>query len=215
MLIGEINLGKGISVCLIDEDGITDGYEFLSQIVDIINDKEIIISSLFYKSNVVNLNTNEKVRITFTHDSGVYSFDGKNIESINEEGILFYRISKASEIQRIQRREHFRIPLSVPIIFQFMIENEEKYGQGFTKDISGGGVKFVCDEHFQLGDTLNIFVSVSSNVEISTSGQVTRCYLAEGNKHEISLAFENLDFKQRESLIKYIFDIQRDNLKKR
>lgn len=216
MQINELKIGKKIYVSVKCEDDVLDkDCELPSQIVDIIDENEFIISAPFYKANVITLQMDDYLNIAFTYENGLYIFDGKVIWSHEENGITLYRIKVKSKIQKLQRRQHFRLIHTVPIVFQWLRDGQEKYGQGMTKDISGGGLKFVCGDKFQTDELLDIFVRLGPDMEIKTSGKVKRCDIISEHRYEVSITFESLSFGKREVLIKYIFDLQRDNLKNR
>lgn len=214
MIASQLKIGKKIYVCPNINNSLIENHEFVSQVEDVINENEFVISLPLYKSNTLRLNVGDRIKITFTHDHGLYVFEGETVKEIVEGDLLLYRIRVISEIQRIQRREYFRVTTNVPIVYQYVSHSGEVYGQGITKDLSGGGVKFVCSEKLHVGDIINIYINFEEEIEINTMGKVIRCDKTEAEKYEVSLNFINLDFAQRESLIKYIFKIQRENLRK-
>lgn len=213
MLLSQLRLGKGIYVSIFNEKYPKGSTDFPSQIVDIINESEIIISALFYKGNAINLCMGDRVRVTFTHENGLFTFDGETTEIISEEGLLFYKLVLYDSIQRLQRREYFRITINIPLIYQMIKEDKEVYGKGITKDISGGGVRFVCSNKLDDGDKINVFVNLEPNIELAVLAKVIRCVQVEAKKYETCIEFITLDYNQRENLIKYIFDMQRNILR--
>jgi c-di-GMP-binding flagellar brake protein YcgR len=215
MQIEELKIGKKIKIILkrIDET-IDENYELPSQIVDINDNSQFVISSPFYKSNTIALEIGDELIINFTHESGLYFFLGHVIGADEDAGKTFYTIKVASEIKRLQRREHFRLHVAVPIVYQFVSIDKEGYGQGTTKDVSGGGLMFVSNEQIEIGQVLDIFVRFSQELELKTMAEVIRCNRESPGKYEVSVLFCQLSFGKRETLIKYLFNLQRDNLKK-
>lgn len=218
MLISQLSLGKKVYISSnIDSEGndINNFYEYVSQIVDIINEKEFVISTPLLKGDSIDFKAGDEVKVGFTHENGLFVLEGEIRDVVNENGLMFYRVYVISDIKRLQRREHFRVLIHLPIIYKIVRENKDLYGQGLTKDISGGGLKFVCSDEIEVGETVNIFLKLNSNIELKAIGEVIRRNLIEARKYEISLVFVDLDFSQRESLIKQIFEIQRDYLKRK
>ena len=214
MLLSQINIGKKIYISLKRIDDIIEqNYELPSQIVDIVDESLIVISSPFYKSNIISLEIGDELTITFTHENGLYMFEGKTIELVDEEGIILYVVKVTSDIQRLQRRENFRVPINVPIVYQYFLNTNELYGQGMVKDISGGGLKFICSDELKEGIKLDIFARLSNDFELKTCAKVIRCCFIEQSKYEISLTFEGLTFGRKENIIRFMFGLQRDNLK--
>lgn len=215
MQIEELRIGKKIYITLkrIDE-AIEQNYELPSQIVDIIDNNNFIILSPFYKGNVIELQAGDELIVNLTHENGIYFFLGLVIDIINEEGRAYYSVKVSSDIKKLQRREHFRLEITVPIVYQYITDNDKDIqGQGVTKDVSGGGLKFVSSSEIKVGQSLDIFVRFSQELEIKTSAKVIRCSRAGHEKYDISILFGQLSFGKRETLIKYIFNLQRDNLK--
>jgi c-di-GMP-binding flagellar brake protein YcgR len=81
------------------------------------------------------------------------------IESVESDGSCWMTLSKDSQVEKFQNRNHVRIAMITP--FQFEYQSEEGKWlpmSARTVDLSGGGVKFTCPQAFEKGTILKIFL---------------------------------------------------------
>ena len=108
------------------------------------------------------------------------------------------------------------------IIFEIEGILKEKWeeGVGITKDISGGGVRFLSDTKINPGSIIEIKLELPMYPYcISAEAEVLEAKLIKDQdgkeKFEHRVKFINIDEDEREDLIKYLFERQRIYLKER
>ncbi len=80
----------------------------------------------------------------------------------------------------MDRREHLRFRLRVPVTYSWRLDGAEVYGTGFSRDISTHGIFIVCDDLPPEKSTVQLEVSLpSENVQgsricLRAAGQVVR-----------------------------------------
>lgn len=216
MLIDQFKIGKKIGIFINRLNGVLEhDFKLRSQIADILSQNEFLILAPILKGKPVNLGIGDKLLITFAYgEDGLFVFEAETRELIvDTNGILLYRVVALTEVEKLQRREHFRMPLQVPIVYQAKKDGRDVYGQGLTCDISGGGVRFVCGNYFEIGDVINVFIRLEPDIDLRTQVEITRVETDGYKRYEVSAIF-SLEFLEREKIIKHIFEIQREKLKK-
>ena len=91
----------------------------------------------------------------------------------------------------------------------------ETYTKTVTRDISGGGVCLVTDEKFSAGTLLEAFLKLDRKIRFV--GVVARSIpIREKGKllYETGIEFKIIENKDRERVISYVFETQREQLKK-
>lgn len=79
-------------------------------------------------------------------------------------------------------------------------------------DISGGGIKIVCNEAHNVGDP--IIVSFNVPQEINVLCSVVRVEKSnENNKYRVALKYEGIEERVRDKIIQFIFNKLREQSK--
>ncbi len=82
-------------------------------------------------------------------------------------------------------------------------------------NISGGGMRFKCQDRFQVGDMLTIKTFLPTHARIiSMKCEVVRSLEIDGGGSEVSVKYIDMDETIREKIIRYIFSEQRKHLRK-
>ncbi|WP_291636429.1 flagellar brake domain-containing protein [Clostridium sp.] len=201
---------------------------------------EILVDEKYFNSNIQDV-TEEYIAISIPTNSGEYIplSKGTVIDVIYCEGENFYKfqstvigrkfenipillISKPKEIKKIQRRKYVRIPLIGTVKYKNLknepktkpstVENSE-YLQAILVDLSGGGLRVKVSEEIVLNDSLLVSLTVNKE-DIFIVGQVMRIVKDDDGRNVCGLSFEFLDNITRERIIKYIFQLMREQMKK-
>ncbi|MEK6264158.1 MAG: PilZ domain-containing protein, partial [Clostridium sp.] len=138
------------------------------------------------------------------------------------ENIPILLISKPREIKRIQRRKYVRVPIISTVRYK-NLKNEPKtnpksiakseYLQAILLDLSGGGMKIKISEEIKLSHFLLICLTIN-NEDIFIVGQAMRIIKDDDGRFNCGLSFEFLDNATREKIIKLIFQLMREQMKK-
>lgn len=131
---------------------------------------------------------------------------------------LALQLPNLKEIKRIQRREFVRIQTNVDIALYFQ-NSKMKPLITVTQDISGGGARVVIPSSLPMKhhrQALDLYFILNSNQfgfeYVHTKAEIVRTHFEYG-VHSLSLKFLLLNEQERQKIISYCFDIQRENRK--
>ena len=161
------------------------------------------------------------VEVIYYEEENIYKFKSSVIGR-RFENIPIILLSKPTEIQKIQRRKYFRIPLISSIKYKNLknepktdprtIENSE-YSKALLVDLSGGGMKVKVSQQVNLNDFLMVSLTIH-NESILIVGQAKRIVKDDEGRYTCGLSFEYLEDSTRETIIKFIFQLMREQMKK-
>lgn len=193
-----LNMVKDI-VCLGDKiqlkkiktnnlDGTRDNV-YISQLLDFLEDDKAYIAMPIEKGHVIPLSIDEKYVLTFYSNKGLYSCNATIINRFKSDKIHVLVVLFTSELQKIQRREYYRLDCLLDMTY-YMISNkeislrdriknpiikeEEKAAliqeletiknidiNGTVIDLSGGGARFVSNSPLNKNDNVMISMNLS------------------------------------------------------
>jgi c-di-GMP-binding flagellar brake protein YcgR len=141
--------------------------DFLTRVEDIRRDS-FILEMPIRQTGELHLSKGDKVEVSYSRADAVYSFKA-SILDLFEGDAKTIRISKGSQIDRIQRRRYVRLDISGKISFHKIAEGEESQEglgpelNGVLLNISAGGLLF------------------ESPVKIKTSGFIVLSFTLKGS----------------------------------
>lgn len=186
--------------------------EYSSRIIDIEQDGEIfIIETPLKKMQLVMLMNGSKLNMIYMLENlGVLSCDIEVVDKLKENGIPLIRVKRVSNIKKIQRRNFFRLETALDVtirkIDDIIVEKVK------TIDISGGGMRIISNQKFEINDIVKINFNIN-NKEYEFDSKVVKTN-EDKDRKEVSLQFIEILEKDRNEIIKYIFDKQREGIKK-
>ncbi len=158
-------------------------------------------------------------RITYADQIAMYNFETTILE-VSGVSRLNIVITLPDKVNRTQRRNYVRIDVRLPLEYYRLKDglatNFTNY-QTTTKDISGGGLRFTSDFLIALGTELETIIDIPGQGKINAIAQVVRCIpTGRGNvvKYSIGVEFTLIEKKDRERIIRYLFEHQRELRKK-
>lgn len=154
-----------------------------------------------------------KVKVSFSDRSAVFSFLSEIIVlKPGNPGILI--LGRPVNMTRIQRRNFVRLDAKLKVVTN-KIDEDKKSAEFFTAtttDISGGGVLLGCDSQLNVGEEMEAIIFISENQTVSAIGRIVRVTELSASskyKYSVGLEFTNIKEPERDKIIKYIFDQQR------
>ncbi|WP_298837182.1 flagellar brake protein [Clostridium sp.] len=201
---------------------------------------EILINEKYFNSNIQDI-TEDYIAISIPSSAGEYVplskgsiidvlyYAEENLYKFKSiiigrkfENIPILLIAKPEQVKRIQRRRYVRVPL-VKTAKYINLKNEpkvnlstiddSKYLKAVLVDLSGGGMRVKVSEKISPNDFLFISLTVNDE-EVLIVGQTKRIMKDDEGRFICGLSFEFLDNGTREQLIKYIFQLMRNQMKK-
>lgn len=182
-----------------------------------------------------------RLDFVFYTNTGVYRCAAQVKERYIRENICLMLVAPKTPLEKFQRREYYRFGCAMDMQYLKITEEEAAmediaelkehhritYPEDFVKDaiavdISGGGMRFVGNEPGGMGDYLVISIRLKSDridYLLEIVGRILLCQKKESgkkeDKYEYRINFLMKNQKEREIIIKYIFEQERINRQKR
>lgn len=201
---------------------------------------EILIDEKYFKSNIQDV-TEEYIAISIPINSGQYLplskgailevlyYEEENLYKFKSsvigrkfENIPILLISIPVEIKKIQRRKYVRVPIISTVKYKNLKNNPKvnpstlgnsDYLKAIVVDLSGGGMKVKISEEIKLSDFLLVALTINDE-DIIIVGQAKRIIKDDDGRFDCGLSFELLDNTTREKIIKLIFQLMREQMRK-
>lgn len=147
----------------------------------------------------------DEIYCTLFTEFGLRSFKSIVIE-INKFLIIDYN---PKDLEIIYKREFIRVQETMPA--KIFINDE--IINVFTKDIGGGGIKFLCEKELEINSMCTMSISLNfGDVPIKIDGRIVKYNYFKEN--EYLLMFDNINENIRSKIIKKCLDIQAEQIRK-
>lgn len=182
--------------------------------VEEVGERLLAVGALFDQGEVIPLREGTKVKITFWDEVAAYAFEAKIMQRIAVPVSLFV-LELPDSIAKVQRRNYVRVPAFYPITFQSVTrEGLSALYKGTMLDLSGGGMRFSTKERLENKSLLYAHLELPSG-ELRSPVRVHRVEkMEESKRYCISGEFQEISERERDRIIRCVFDIQRAMRKK-
>lgn len=216
----EVEVGTSVTIALGQHSKEGGQISYRSKIIDR-NESELIID---YPVNIddylqLPIRTNQVVDIEYITKGSVYKFPAKIIRIIESPIESFViNVPNEADITKIQRREYVRINVDVNVAVHSINDSFTPFIT-VTQDISGGGLAIITPDNITLseGEKVDLYLVLKSKysdfVYLRVEGEIIRTTVYNGVR-STSLRFHFDDERDRQKIIKYCFEIQREKLKR-
>ena len=200
----------------------------------IINNKvEISWNDGYYKSNIENVEEGsisisipikdgqyiplrkfEQVEVIYYQGNNIYKFYTKVIDR-QIDRIPIIVLGYPTEVFKVQRRKFVRVPIICTIEYSKIEKQPQSILKAFMVDLSGGGMRMrvKLDEGVALKNLIKAYIPVGEE-HLEVKGEIVRLEKDEVNKDYIcGVNFIDVNDKIREKLIKFIFQVMRNQMK--
>lgn len=217
------------------EDGIGEQKKtYKSQIYDLRSEERLEVTMPMEQAKLVLLPIGMEYTIYFYTANGMYQCNARVAERYKTGNIFILVMDLTTDLSKFQRREFYRFECAIALEFR-ELEEEEKEAlanqttyysldlalkQGVIVDISGGGMRFVSREKMAVNSLLYTKFSMPVNNEMITyhlSGRVLSVKEMENKPgaYEARLQYLNIEQEEREEIIKFIFEEERKQRKRK
>lgn len=181
------------------------------------------IATPIKKSMIVPISIGQDLTLSFGVDTCIYKFPSSVIKRVAEPvPMLFVKYPLEKEIQRIQRRYYVRVNAVTPIEYGILdpTDKDNKNVEllpGNTIDLSGGGLQFITKHNVPENKLLQINLNLNNEKLIVFAKPARiRPYPDEKDRQywAVGVQFINISESERDKIIKYVFDWQREMRKK-
>lgn len=197
------------------------GNDYYKSSIEDIGDNSISISIPIKDGQYVPLRSGETVEAIYYYEKDIYKFYSTVIDRKIDK-IPIIRLVYPEEVFKIQRRRFVRVPIVCSIIYSKLIykgnnsnlDKSQSKLKAIITDLSGGGMKVKIKEDIKKGDILLSHI-VIENSEVEVKGKVVRVEKDSENKLNVcGISFIDLDERTREKIIRFIFQIMREQMRK-
>lgn len=206
-----INIGDRIEIIKITTKS---ERTYPSQILDIINEGNYLISGPIWQNQIIPMHKGEKIKISYVvKNKGRYAFDALVIRR-EYKNIYILEIQKISNIKKYQMRRYYRFNISIPVIKEFVLktkaEDEILIEECKTKDISGSGFRLYSNYKHDVGDIVKCKFKIDDHF-MDIKGKIVRTEEIDTFDYKYSLGIDFIDIseKDRDIIIKFIFKQER------
>lgn len=216
---------------------------YVSSVFDTTPTGEVLINMPTNAGKVVVLPMDLRYEFIFNCNGPMYKAEGEVTGRAKKESFYLLRVKLTTELTKFQRRQYYRLETMMPLIYIGIDEETAlketidevndavkdaagdvgfvSRGIGTIMDISGGGIRFINDSPLEDTHYFLLNFQFESEADNSTkkymsvvAKKVASDYKRLANKYEHRTKFLFKDEKDRELLIKYIFDEERRLRKK-
>lgn len=219
---GEIHVAKGIKIhdkVFISTKPEEDfHYLYVNRVEEILGEHLFLISASAPGGRFTKPILTREYHFFFYTDGGVLQTKGSilDFQLLNETLVL--RI-ETGEYKHIQRRLFYRVNLMVPFSFTRVLDALRPDGnvpayRGIARDLSGGGLRFVSSVPLEVNEHILCKLTLKGT-PMTVEGQVLSVEpLAGGREYMCRVEMININSRQQEAIIQYVFDRQNEMLKK-
>ncbi len=180
-----------------------------------VDGRKINVNAPVINEKTVDFPEGLKVAIVFWDEICAYVVETKIIGRDNLVSPA-YTLELPDNFARIQRREFVRVEGVFTVFYRIAFQGkvQVEWQKGYTMDLSGGGTKFISNNSYEIGTLLNIHLMLA-NVEIYTLARVCRTEPSERRGRSlVAVEFVALVERDRDNIIRCVFDLQRTMRKK-
>jgi len=120
------------------------------------------------------------------------------------------------KVHKAQRRNYLRIP--VELLCNWRIPEDDTFHKGIVIDLSGGGCLLKTQQELSEGSKIQLELTLPDKPTLVLNAQAVRVLNRDDKSnivYHIGLEFENIRENHRDVIVKYLFDLQRESIKKR
>lgn len=236
----EIKIGTRFEFEMLNNRDEKVGNTFVTQLLEHQSDSSIVISAPISESRVIFVPTGITIRLTFVHNlNGLLGLRAR-VRSKEIRGNIAVLIAEPDQdIEKIQRREHYRLDVITDALIWPVVEDIESVDpengtngsetqtsgkptdiapiKAYTRNLSGSGCCVICDTSYPKNTELMIELDLTDNIVFRAKCVILRCEIVEvkrGKSYELGMRFTEISSRDQDNLIRYIFEQQRKLLKK-
>lgn len=207
---------------------------YLSKVSDIVSDERLEIIMPMEKTKLVLLSVDEEYELSFLAKKGIFQCKARVVDRYKVDGIYILLFELISNLRKNQRREFYRFSCIINMCSRELTETETEslrnnkleleeglaVNRGVIVDISGGGLRFVSEYKYEPGTIIYVTYNLQfggREKSYEFTAKVLKSKQLENRKeqYEHRIQYLNIADKQREEIIRFIFEEERRNRQKR
>lgn len=192
--------------------------QYVSRVDNINEDGTIDVLIPISKRRIVYIKNDTILKVIIAKEGAIYEFKAEIVSKLF--GVVpLLKLNRISDIQKIQRRNYFRLKSVKTIQLRKVIDLKEAiYGERFDVsmvDISGGGLAFNSEIELDINGLIEVSLDLNSNTT-NLLGKIVRADKNEERvkKFSYGVNFEKITEIERNIIMRYIYEEQRKLAKK-
>lgn len=187
--------------------------------VDNVDNRAITLAHPTVNGGLIPLAAGHAVRLEYTQTGCKIAFNTRVVDSGEHDGIVMIKVAvpDRSEVERQQLRDFVRQEATLGLIFKVLSAPDAEENPrpdvlhtSWTRDISGSGAQVLCPEPYPSRVQMEIKLDVGGTV-LHLVGEVIRpVQKAREKEWWVALRFVGMSERDRDVIIRYIFNVQRD-----
>jgi c-di-GMP-binding flagellar brake protein YcgR len=191
---------------------------YTSHVAEIMNEDLMLVHAPISEGRTVKLPLEEEYGFLFFALDGLYKGKGTVLGHYMQNEALLTEIG-VDECERIRQRSFFRIDVTVDLTFSRLADSEEAGDmpdyKGTIRNISGSGMSFQTNILLEPAEMILCWFTLNSNF-IMVNGKLLeyRGGPDDSGSFEYRMEFVSIESITQDKIIQYIFERQREMLKK-
>jgi c-di-GMP-binding flagellar brake protein YcgR len=154
--------------------------------------------------------------VTIRGDTALYRFHTIVLDRRVTDGVPALYVEKPARIEKVQRREHFRVGVHLPTVLGVLAPGDQEGApiRGDIDNLSGGGFRVALPAALSAGAIVRVRLPVVTLLDYSFEARVIRCADARDfgpMRYRASCEFIRLPEETRNLIVSYCFEVQRES----
>lgn len=190
---------------------------YTSRIEEIIHD-HMIIAMPMQKGSPIFQERGKVIYGKVFDESGIYAFKSTFVDK-KMSPLPIWIVTMPFDIEKSQQRSFVRFDIALPVVIEYLLNDEKDELVSFnliTKDISGGGLQFICDKKIKFGTKIKLTLDLSDLGTFQVDSEVVRVHQPQADRQLfwISVKFLNIPENIRDKISRFIFRKQLEQRQK-
>lgn len=208
--------------------------KYASKVNDVLSDERLEIIMPMEKTKIILLPVDGEYEICFYAKNSVFVCKARVVDRYKADGFYLLLFELISDLRKNQRREFYRFNCIIKMKNRALSEEESErlqsgvyeidmsvpLNESVIVDISGGGMRFISEEKYEEGTYMYVDYALfngamDKNYELIGKVLTAKEIENKRGQFEYRLQYVNISNKEREEIIRYIFEEERKNRIKR
>lgn len=186
--------------------------EYASRVISLDSEIELMVENPSKEGKEVRFLNGTKLDVVFqVENHGLHSFETEIVAKVREK-INLLKLRRLGEVKKLQRRNFYRVKSELDVIVRR--SGDVIFEETIILDISGGGLKFLSRQDFKLGDLVELNIALLGE-DLDLEAKVVKVDKIGFGKSEVSVEFYDLYEDDQNVIVKYVFEKQRREIKRR
>ncbi len=200
-----LKIGSLVEMEIINE--IYSGELFLTKIADM-DDEAMYIHLPINNKQYVIARSDDIVKVNVKQNDGIYSARCK-VTYRALEPYAHIKVTLPKKVSKEQRREYFRMPVN--LLVKYKRDSEESLKTAVTIDLSGGGFCFLSRNTLEKGEIITLDFELTNGKKYHNIKGLVKWKVEKVEKqYEYGIEFSEFHKRDREEIISYLFELQRN-----